>query len=133
MNRRAFFILMASLLLLAACVPTPDEAIVIGKDQSGMIDKATETIPPQMQTLSLRERLDVPDRLTYSYQKGDLTIDAEESAYGLYIKGVNGLTADYAADGAYWGIYVNGEYGQFGIESQPVADGDAFSLVYEKY
>ncbi|MBR1757742.1 MAG: DUF4430 domain-containing protein [Lachnospiraceae bacterium] len=73
------------------------------------------------------------DALKPVIDKGDLTIDAEESAYGLYIKGVNGLTADYDKDGAYWAIYVNGEYGQFGIESQPVADGDAYKLVYEKY
>ena len=72
------------------------------------------------------------DALKPIIDKGDLTIDAEESTYGLYIKGVNGLTADFEKDGAYWAIYVNGEYGQFGIESQPVADGDTFSLKYEK-
>ena len=56
-----------------------------------------------------------------------------ESDYGLYIETVNGLTADYDANGAYWSIYVNGEYGQYGADAQPVADGDAFSLVYEIY
>lgn len=64
---------------------------------------------------------------------GDFSYAGSESDYGLYIETVNGLTADYDADGAYWSIYVNGEYGQYGADAQPVADGDAFSLVYEIY
>lgn len=63
----------------------------------------------------------------------DLTVEGEESEYGLFIQTVNGLTADYDKDGAYWSIYVNGEYGQYGADSQPVYDGDEFSLVYETY
>ena len=39
--------------------------------------------------------------------------------------------SDYAEDGAYWAIYVNGAYGEYGADSQPVADGDAFSFIYE--
>jgi len=59
-------------------------------------------------------------------------ITGEESQYGLYIQEVNGLKADYQADGAYWAIYVNGEYGTYSVDEQPVTDGDAYSLVYEK-
>ncbi|MGN0131192.1 MAG: DUF4430 domain-containing protein [Lachnospiraceae bacterium] len=62
-----------------------------------------------------------------------LTVEGSESEYGLFIETVNGLTADYDKDGAYWSIYVNGEYGQYGADSQPVNDGDEFSLVYETY
>jgi len=51
---------------------------------------------------------------------------------GLYITTVNGVTADFDKDGAYWSIMVNGEYGQYGADSQPVADGDEFQLVYTK-
>ena len=62
-----------------------------------------------------------------------LTVEGSESEYGLYIETVNGLTADYDVDGAYWSIYVNGEYGMYGADSQPVTDGDTYSLVYEVY
>ena len=62
-----------------------------------------------------------------------LTVEGDESEYGLYINTVNGLTADYDADGAYWAIMVNGEYGMYGADSQPVADGDDFELVYTVY
>ena len=44
---------------------------------------------------------------------------------------VNGLQAVYDTDGAYWAVYVNDEYAQNGVDSQPVNDQDAFSLVYE--
>ena len=64
--------------------------------------------------------------------QGDFSYEASDGEYGLYIEAVNGLEADYSRDGAYWAIYVNGEYGQYGADSQPVADGDAFRLVYEK-
>ncbi|MCD8084891.1 MAG: DUF4430 domain-containing protein [Clostridiales bacterium] len=65
----------------------------------------------------------------------DATVElgGEESDYGFYITSVNGVEADYDADGAYWAIYVNDTYGSYGVDSQPVADGDSFALVYEVY
>ncbi len=55
-----------------------------------------------------------------------------DSTYGRYITAVNGETADYEQDGAYWAIYVNGTYGQYSVDTQPVQDGDVFALQYEK-
>lgn len=62
-----------------------------------------------------------------------VTLDGYESDYGFYITAVNGITADFETDGAYWSIYVNGEYGAYGVESQPVADGDTYTFAYEVY
>ena len=59
-----------------------------------------------------------------------LTFSGAESDYGMMVDTVNDLTADYPTDGAYWSFYVNGEYCNYGIDTQPVADGDAFSIVY---
>ncbi len=64
---------------------------------------------------------------------GNFSYEGSESEYGLFITSVNGLTADYDTDGAYWSIYVNGEYGMYGADSQPVEDGDEFTLAYEVY
>lgn len=61
----------------------------------------------------------------------DLTIEGEESDYGLFIDTINGVTADYSKDKAYWALYVNGEYGNYGVDSQLLTDGDIYSLVYE--
>lgn len=71
---------------------------------------------------------DVMDELS---EEGDFSYEGTEGEYGLYIDAVNGLTADYNTDGAYWSIYVNDEYGQYSADLQPVADGDVFRLAYE--
>lgn len=60
-----------------------------------------------------------------------LVIEGEEGEYGLFIKSVNGLTADYDTDGAYWSLYVNDEYAQYSMDQQPVTDGDDFAIKYE--
>lgn len=59
-----------------------------------------------------------------------LTFEGEESEYGLMISTVNGEVADYSVDGGYWSFYVNEEYCNYGIDTQPVTDGDAFKIVY---
>lgn len=61
-----------------------------------------------------------------------LELQGEDGEYGFYITTVNGITADYSIDQSYWAIYVNGEYGSYGIESQPIEDGGEYALVYER-
>ncbi len=56
----------------------------------------------------------------------------ETGQYGLFIKEINGIEAS-DADSAYWAIYVNGEYGMYGADQQPVADGDTYRFAYETY
>ena len=55
-----------------------------------------------------------------------------DSEYGIMIEYINDERADYAQDGAYWSLYVNGKYGQYGADSQPVTDKDKFTWAYEK-
>ena len=59
-------------------------------------------------------------------------IDGEEGAYGLYVKVVNGITADYDVDQTYWAFYVNGEYGMTGVDSTNVEAGATYSFKVEK-
>ena len=59
-------------------------------------------------------------------------IDGEEGQYGLYVKKVNGITADYDVDGHYWGFYKGGEYMMTGIDMTEFADGESYELVYAK-
>ena len=58
-------------------------------------------------------------------------ISGEDSQYGLYVKVVNGVTADYSVDGSWWGVYKNGEV-TMGVSSTVIADGEHYELVYEK-
>lgn len=59
-----------------------------------------------------------------------LEFSGQESEYGMMVESVNGESAVYAEDGAYWSFYVNGEYCNNGIDSEPVEDGDEFQIVY---
>lgn len=62
-----------------------------------------------------------------------LTFEGEEGDFGLSIMTVNGETADFNVDAAYWSFYVNDEYCNYGVSEQPVEDGDAFAIVYTVY
>ena len=57
-------------------------------------------------------------------------VDGDDGAYGLYIKFVNGVRADYDLDKAYWALYSNGEMLMTGASETPVADGEQYELVY---
>ena len=59
-----------------------------------------------------------------------LTIEGSESEYGLMVDTVNGLRADYDADGAYWSFYLGDEYCTYGIDQQPIQDGESYRIVY---
>lgn len=58
-------------------------------------------------------------------------IAGEEGDYGLYVKTVNGITADYDTDGKYWAFYINGEYAATSVDSTPVAEGESYSFQVE--
>lgn len=58
------------------------------------------------------------------------TFDGEMGDYGFTLYTINGETHNWNVDGSYWSVYVNGEYGQYGIDSQPVKDGDIFRFEY---
>ena len=53
--------------------------------------------------------------------------------YGLYIDAVDGETAVYETDGAYWRIYKGDTPVLTGIDQTPIEDGAAYKLVYEVY
>lgn len=61
-----------------------------------------------------------------------LEFSGDESEYGMMVTVVNGVTADYNVDQSYWAFYVNDEYCNYGIDQQPVADGDVFRIEYTK-
>ncbi len=53
-----------------------------------------------------------------------------EGEFGMVIETVNGERAVFDQDNAYWSFVVNGEYCNYGIDTQPVEDGDAFQIIY---
>ena len=58
-------------------------------------------------------------------------IAGHESEFGMYVKTVNGIVADYDADGHYWALYIDGSYATTGVDTTPVTDGGSYSFVRE--
>ena len=54
----------------------------------------------------------------------------EEGEYGYYITSVYGEEAE---DGAYWAVYVDGEYAVTGVDGIVLNTGSTYELRYEKY
>ena len=54
-------------------------------------------------------------------------LEGEDSEFGLFVKTVDGEYAD-DAEGVYWMFNVNGAMGEYGVDTQPVADGDTYDF-----
>ncbi len=59
-------------------------------------------------------------------------VEGEEGEFGLYIKKVCGITADYDVDGAYWALYKNGEYLMNSVDTEILEDGSIYEITYTK-
>ncbi len=59
-------------------------------------------------------------------------IEGDEGAYGLYVKKVMGITADYDTDGKYWAFYIDGEYATSGIDKTEIVEGLSYGLKVQK-
>lgn len=59
-------------------------------------------------------------------------IDGDEGEYGLYVKQVNGIKADYDTDKAYWAFFKDGEYMNSGVDQTEISDTEHYELVYTK-
>ena len=59
-------------------------------------------------------------------------IEGENGAYGLYVKKVNGILADYDKNQCYWGLYKNGESLMTGVDGVDIADGEHYEIIYTK-
>ena len=55
-------------------------------------------------------------------------ITGEEGDFGLYIKTVNGILADYDVDQTYWAFYIDGEYAVTGVDGTEISEGTAYTL-----
>lgn len=59
-------------------------------------------------------------------------IEGEEGQYGLYVKKVNGITADYDVDQTYWAFYIDGEYAMTGVDLTDIVEGSSYAFVQSK-
>lgn len=59
-------------------------------------------------------------------------ISGEEGAFGLYVKKVNGIEADYNKTKSYWAFTKNGESMMTGVDGEKISDGATYEIIWTK-
>lgn len=59
-------------------------------------------------------------------------IEGEDGPYGLYVKKVNGILADYDVDQTYWALLINGDYALTGVDTTKITAGATYTLKVSK-
>ena len=59
-------------------------------------------------------------------------IAGEEGQFGLYVKVVNGITADYDANQRYWSFLIDGKAAMTGVDGEEIKEGVVYRLEYAK-
>jgi hypothetical protein len=61
----------------------------------------------------------------------DLKIEGNTSdEFGLMVTTINGTSADYQKDQAYWAILLDGEPCSYGVSKQPIKDKETYTFQY---
>ena len=82
------------------------------------------------QTLSFTVKTD-EENLGKALVKSGI-VEGEEGAYGLYIKKVNGMLADYDVNQTYWSFSIDGQAQMTGVSAVTLKGGETFELVLSK-
>ena len=59
-------------------------------------------------------------------------IEGDEGEYGLYVKKVNGIAAEYEVDQTYWAFYIDGQYAMTGVDATDITAGSTYMMKVEK-
>lgn len=59
-------------------------------------------------------------------------IEGDPSEYGMYVRVVNGITADWDKDQTYWAFYIDGEYAMTGVDATEIDPACTYSFVLTK-
>ena len=133
-------ILMAFVMIfsLTACAPVGDKQ---PEQPDGAIENGA-TIGTGAKTFTV-EVTDADGKVTsFTVKSDEKTVGAallalnviagDESQYGLYVKTVNGITADYDKDQTWWGFYIDGVSANAGVDSTDITDGSTYGFKVEK-
>ena len=59
-------------------------------------------------------------------------IKGEDGPYGLYVKKVMGIEADYDKDQTYWAFYIDGKEAMTGVSQTEVKEGVEYAFIVKK-
>ncbi len=113
---------LAALLLLASCAPAPTEGT------------KTFTLEVYLEdgTLSLSREFTTDALYVGDVLAAEGLVEGDAGPFGLYIKRVNGVFAEYETTGNYWAFYENGTLAARGVDTTPIEDGATYAFKVEK-
>lgn len=128
-------LLLVLLLTLAACAPVPAswEDATYRKDATLGEGDTTISVKVTAEEKTITLTLHTDATTLEEALVAEELVSGDESAFGLYIKYVNGIRADYEKDnGYYWGLKVNGKTADTGASSVLIEEGGVYELVRTK-
>ncbi|MCL2425249.1 MAG: DUF4430 domain-containing protein [Oscillospiraceae bacterium] len=57
-------------------------------------------------------------------------ISGDDSEWGLMVTEVNGVTADFSVNSAFWAFYVDGDFAMAGVDATYIEPGVTYAFVY---
>ena len=136
--RRAVFLLLAAAILLSfsGCGKTGKqdlwEKAMFTQDQVIGTGETKIIIEVRTEDRSVELTVHTDKELLGDALLEHKLIEGEDGDYGLYVKAVNGIPADYEKDRRYWALYKGGEYLMTGVDGTGISDGDHYEFVYSK-
>lgn len=136
-----------TILLVALCVVLLAVAVLFA---TGVIDISGKPAQPVSGQTEKQEEISFPfvvvdgegneTRLTVKTNQkmvGQALLDAglvegEMGQYGLYVKKVNGIEADYNVNQTYWAFYIDGQYAMTGVDETEIQPGATYMMKVEK-
>lgn len=128
-NRKVLIAAIVAIVVIAAAATV--YILFAPKAAKGNKAITVKVLDDKGKTKEYKHRTDAQYLLDAVKEIKDITVEGTEGEFGLYMEKVNGLGADYDADGAYWALYVNEEYATLSIDKQPIKDGDTYTIKYE--
>ena len=137
MKKNFIFTRSLAVILALICMLSMTLALVSCSDDDGKIEGTgtpititLEVIGPDGVSKEHSVSTDSSKNLRQALEGAGL-IAGDEGAYGLYVKVVDGITADYDVDGSWWSLTKDGVLCS-GVDSTEIADGDHFEFTYSK-
>ena len=128
------FVLILPLVFIASCGNNYDYAPSEGVWESATFGSGEKTFTFEIVTedKSVTHTIKT-DKKTVGEALSEVgLIEGEEGAFGIYIKVVNGVVADYDVDKTYWAFYINGEKANTGADMTDIEDNATYKLSKEK-
>ena len=102
----------------------PSDATVLGEGSTAFNFTVTDVDGTESGFLIKTDKTTVGDALLELE-----LIEGDMGDYGLYVTAVNGITADWDTENAYWAFYVDGEYAMTGVDSTEIVAGASYAFV----